>query len=492
MKKIQQKAAIAALTVLIGGGALLPVQAKAAAAGPVASASAYFDQSVEQVIQQLVSQKVLQGYEDGTMRAEKKITNAELIKMIVLALDLETVSDSKATNNKWYTAYVDAAVAAGLLESAQGFQPNQPASSADAAQYIAKALQRDAKSVQYWMSGMKIDGKQLNRGDAAKLLVLSEQAIRSSNAEIVSIKALNKITFEVTFTAPLTIADETTDQANANFTFSDGIKLVNQPRLKTGAIATYIIPVQTMKPGTTYSLNYKGKQDFTVAASNELIQLQNARQVASDTFEIESFRTGGVIDYGYLISAYAGGRGADAVVLDENNKLNGRQMQIISLLATRQAVLTSETGEQMTVNYVGFTQSTDGKQEPKFRLPAGKTLQPGVKYSVTSDWFAVRNCTFTAQSIAPLEIGAVDKVSDTTLNVTLTADPGDELFAYRSIELKGSDGTTLTAQYKVQTRKGAVGVFELQNNGKLGAGVQYEVAPVGSWATANNVKVSSN
>ncbi|GLX69607.1 hypothetical protein MU1_39520 [Paenibacillus glycanilyticus] len=460
---------------------------------PVQSAkAASFDQPLEQVIKQLVSQKVLNGYQDGSMRAESKVTNAELIKMIVLSLDLQQTGSAPSGKEKWYTPYVNAAVAAGLLESAQDFKPNQPASVSDAGELIAKALQRDAKSVQYWMSGLKITGKQLSRGDAARLLVYSEQAIRSADAKIVSIKALNKITFEVTFTAPLTLEDETTDQANANFAFSDGLKLVNQPRLKTGAIATYIIPVQTMKPGTTYSLNYKGEHNFTVAASDETIKLQNARQVTSDTFEVESFRRDGVMDYGYLISAYAGGHGANAVVLDENNKLGGQQMQIISSLATRQAVLTSETGEQMTVNYVGYTQSTDGKQEPKFRLPAGKTLQPGMKYSVTSDWFVVANNSFTAQSVEPLEIKAVDSVNETTLNVTLAADPGDELFAYRSIQLKGSDGTTLTAQYKVQTRKGAVGVFELQNGGKLQAGVQYEITPVGSWAVANAVELSVN
>lgn len=480
MKKIQQKAAIAALTVLIGGGALLPVHSAKAAS---------FDQPLEQVIQQLISQKVMNGYQDGSMRAENKITNAELIKMIVLALDVK-MTDTATGKAKWHAPYVDAAAAAGLIDSSQGFQPNQPASGSDAAQWIAKALQRDAKSVKYWMSAMKIESKHLSRGDAARLLVYSEQAIRSSEAEIVSIKALNKITFEVTFNAPLTLEDETTVQANANFAFSEGLKLVNQPRLKTGSIATYIIPVQTMKTGTTYSLNYKGKQSFTVAASEETIKLQNARQVTSDTFEVESFRQDGVIDYGYLISAYAGGRGDNAVVVDEENKLNGLPMQIISSLATRQAVLTSEAGEQVTVNYVGFTQSTDGKQEPKFRLPAGKTLEPGMKYTVTSDWFVLANNSFTAQSVEPLEIGAVDQVNETTLNVMLTADPGDELFAYRSIQLKGSDGTTLTAQYKVQTRKGAVGVFELQNNGKLQAGVQYEVVPVGSWAVADNVSLS--
>lgn len=498
MKKIQQKTAIIALSALIGGGALLPFQQVNAASttpysGISQAAEAYFNQQVDQAIQQLINQSVLTGYQDGTIRAEKLVTNAELVKMIVLSLDLDKTSETPQTEGKtepWYASYVHTAVATGLIENPNDFQPSQLASSADAAKLIAKALQRDVKSVQYWMSGLNIGGDQLTRGETAKLLVLSEKAVRSSEAEIVSIKALNKVTFEVTFSAPLTLADETTDKANVNFAFSNGLQLVNQPRLKTGAIATYIVPVQTMTPGTTYTTNYKGKKKHAVTASAEIIQLKNVHQVTSDTFEVESFRSDGVIDYGYLISAYAGGRGANAIVLDENNQYNGQPMQIISSLASRQAILTPEGGEPITVNYVGFTQSTDGKQEPKFRLPAGMSLQPGVKYTITSDWFELENNTFIAQSIEPLEIAAVDKVDETTLHVTLATDPGDELFAYRSIQLKGSDGTTLTAQYKVQTRKGAVGVFELQNDGKLADGIDYEIAPVGSWASANHVVLS--
>lgn len=110
---------------------------------------------------------------------------------------------------------------------------------------------------------------------------------------------------------------------------------------------------------------------------------------------------------------------------------------------------------------------------------------------VTSNWFELKNNTFTAQDISPLTIASVSKVDTVTLNVTLTADPADELFAYRSIQLKGLDGTTLTAQYKVQTRKGAVEVFELQNGGKLAEGVDYEITPIQNWAVANQVTLSS-
>ncbi|MFF2889652.1 S-layer homology domain-containing protein [Paenibacillus sp. NPDC057967] len=498
MKTINQKAAIVALSALIGGGALLPFTAKAASLAPVAniqqSAITNFNQQAEQAIQQLINQGVLRGYADGSMRAEKQVTNAEMMKMILLALNPDQGKAAQQLEGKqdhWYTSYLEAAATSGLVESTDALQPNAPAASSDISAIIAKALQRDTKSIQHWMEQLGAGEQGLTRGQAAQLLVLSEKAIRSEAAEIVSIRSLNKITLEVTFSAPLTLEDETTVAANANFAFNHDLKLVNQPRLKTGSIATYIVPVQTMTPGTTYTTNYKGQHTHSVQASDEMIQLQNVRQVTADTFEVDSFRADGVVDYGYLISAYAGGRGANAIVVDENNKWNGQPMQIISSLATRQATLTPEGGEPITVSYVGFTQSTDGKQEPKFRLPAGTTLQPGVKYTVTADWFELKNNTFTAEAMSPLQIASATKVDATTLNVTLTADPGDELFGYRSVQLKGSDGTTLTAQYKVQTRKGAVGVFELQNEGKLAEGVTYEVTPVGSWATATDVTLQS-
>lgn len=499
MNKLNQKIAIAAAATLISAGALLPFQTKAASLAPVAniqqSALINFNQSIDQAIQQLVSQKVLSGYNDGSIKAEKDVTNAELLKMIVLALDLDhnnAVQQNEGKKDKWYDTYVDAAAAAGLIESSDKFQPNKPAEAADAATWIAKALKRDAKSVQYWMEGFSISSDKITRGEAAQLLVLSEKAIRSESAKIVSIKALNKITLEVTFDMPLTLEDEATATANENFAFDKGLQLVNQPRLKTGAIATYIVPVQTMTPGTIYTTNYKGMNTHSVEASAELISLKDVRQVTSDTFEVDSFRENGVMDYGYVISAYSAGRGANSAILDENNQYNGQDMQIISSLATRQAILTPEDGEPITVNYVGYTQSTDGKQEPKFRLPAGEVLKPGVTYTVTSDWFKLENNTFTAQAIEPLKIQSVTKVDSAILHVTLAEDPGDELFAYRSIQLKGSDGTTLTAQYKVQTRNGAIGVFELQNNGKLATGVDYVITPIGSWAVADQVTLQNN
>lgn len=489
MRKANQKAVILGLSTIIAGGALLPYQVSAASLPSAVRQQDVIANSTQQAIQHLIDKAVLHGYGNGQMMADQLVTNAELVKMIVLTLELTPSSQPTQPGNKWYDRYLNTASEHGLIDSGSEFLPNKPADGTQMASMIGKALQRDIKSVQYWMEQLQLDTSHVTRGDAASLLVQAEKAIRSASAQIVSIKALNQITFEVTFNQPMTLEDEATAAAQANFNFNEGnLKLVNQPRLKTGSVATYIVPVQTMEPGATYTLQYKGEQTFEVPASDEKIRMSGTRQVAQDTFEVDSFRENGVIDYGYLISAYSGGRGANAIVLDENNRWNGNPIQVISSLATRQATLTPEGGEPITVSYVGFTQSTDGKQEPKFRLPQGTLLEPEVTYTVSSDWFTLENDSFVAGTIAPLEIASVSQTDEITLKVELTTDPEDELFAYRSIQLEGSDGTTLTAQYKVQTRSGATGVFELHNGAKLVPGVSYEVSPLGNWATAEAVQ----
>ncbi|WP_246608548.1 hypothetical protein [Paenibacillus agaridevorans] len=167
-----------------------------------------------------------------------------------------------------------------------------------------------------------------------------------------------------------------------------------------------------------YSLSYKGKQSFEIDSNHDLLVLNNVRQVTADTIEAVSSREDGIIDYGYIISAYAGGRGANAAILDEENRLNGKPMSIISSLATRKATLTPEAGEPIEVSYVGFTQSTDGKQEPKFRLPQGQTLKSGVRYTLTSDWFELKENEFVASEFQPLTIASAEAQDEKTLLVT--------------------------------------------------------------------------
>ena len=195
-------------------------------------------------------------------------------------------------------------------------------------------------------------------------------------------------------------------------------------------------------------------------------------------------------NHGYIISAYSAGRGANAFVLDDSNSADGKTYQVISSMQARQVTITPAGGEPIIAKYVPFTQSTDGVQEPKFRLPEGQVLKPGVAYTVTSDWANIANPTFVAQEVAPLALSEAEALSDTSISVTLTADPKDELFSGRSVELTSADGEKLLATYKYSSRKGATGVFGLQQDSKLKADTTYAVTPVGDWAGKSQAKLT--
>ncbi|MGC5326514.1 S-layer homology domain-containing protein [Brevibacillus sp. SYSU BS000544] len=495
MKKQLTKMSALAVVAILGANALMGGSTLAAASNPnhknIVAAKADYG-IYEKAIQELIRQGVLQGYAGSKMKSEQNVTRAELAKMVVLALQLESkksgsTSMQDVNPGDWYQSYVNTIVELGGMSGDNGkFLPNKPVTHAELSQVVAKALQRDVMSVQYWMKGMFSANKFATRGETSQLLLTAQKSIRSEAAKITSIRSLNKVTMELTFDRPMTMEDESLDVSLKNFVFDHDLAIVNQPRLKTGSFSTYILPTKTQMAGTTYTLNYKGRQSVNVEGNEELIRTNEARQVDNDSFEIEILKSDSVTDYGYVISAYSAGRGKNAFILDENNMYNGQPFQIVSSLRSRSVTITPDGGEPMTAAYLPFTQSTDGKQEPKFRLPNGEKFKSGVKYTVTSDWLEIKNPTFIAQETAPLQIMSVSQGDAATLNVTLANDPGDEIFVSREVKLIGSDGSELKAQYTLQSRKGATGKFALQNGAKLVAGVTYSVQPVGDWAVASN------
>ncbi|RUS46983.1 S-layer homology domain-containing protein [Cohnella sp. AR92] len=493
MRKESRTIAAWTLAAALGVAAIAPAAASAATASSPPKAVAIsesMDAAVRQAVKLLMEQGVLNGYGNGTVRPNQTVTQAEAAKLLVLALKLKPAASSESTlgsehNGKWYAPFAKTAIGNGLF-AADDFDPNKAVSEQELAAWVAKAVQRDALSARSWMQAISDGGSPATRGKTARLLVKAEASVRSDEARILSVKALDSIALEVTTTGPMSLNDETIERSAETFRFDGGLTIVNQPRLKTGSTNTYIVPVTTLEEGKSYTLTYKGNQKFTFTGSGERIRFEQARQVTNDTFEVEALLANGVVDYGYVISAYADGRGSNALVLGEGNTLNGKPLQIISSLRNRTAVLTPAGGAPMTVSYVGYTQSTDGKQEPKFRLPAGQKLVSGVTYTVSADWFETKNASFVAGSAEPLKLASAQATDSKTLAVTLDSDPGDELFAFRSVKLTGSDGSELTAQYRVQTRKGATGTFDLQNGGELKAGVSYAVAPIGDWAVTES------
>jgi len=490
MNSFSKKLATMLLATAVSAGTLPFAALNAQAAAPLTS------QEIQRAVNELTQLRVLQGYPDHSMGVQQPISRAELAKMVVQTFGLDgdtgnSPSFRDVKKDAWYYDYAASVVAQDIFQTDGGrFQPNGKVTAAELEQIIAKALKRDLKSVQYWMTRVSTANGPLSRGEVAYLLNTAHKAIPSATAAITDIRPLNAITLIVTFDAPLTAEDEAFAVAKEQFAFSDGLALTNMPRLKTGSLSTYIVPTSPQKPGTLYTLTYKGKQAGTFAGQGTKLNMTEARQVTNDTFELESLKTAGVTDYGYVISAYSAGRGANAFVLDENNAADGKTYQIISSMQARQVTITPEGGQPIVAKYVPFTQSTDGKQEPKFRLPEGETLKPGVRYTVTSEWAEIANPNFVAEEIAPLQWSEAEAVSDTSITLTLTADPGDELFSGRSVELTSPDGEKIMATYKYSSRKGATGVFDLQQNATLTGGTTYTVTPVGDWAGNSQVELT--
>lgn len=491
MNKSHYKITLLAVAAVVGVNVLMTGNAAAAEPSGAITVTAQSDYGTySDSIAKLIQQGVVSGYTDGTVKPQQEVIRAELAKMLVLGLQLQSKADSHVqlgdvNSAAWYYDYAQTAVGLEVMTIQEGnFNPAGHVTQAELTQMIAKSLQRDVLSVRSWMTGAYAADQAVSRGEAIQLIAAAQQAVRSEAVKITNIRSLNKVTMEVTFDRPLTLENESLDAGLKDFVFDHGLALVNQPRLKTGSFSTYVLPTTNQAAGTTYTLRYKGGQAVSVQANDELIRTHQARQVDKDSFELEILKSDGVTDYGYIISAYAGGRGSNAFILDGNNRANGQEYQIVSSFRSRSVTITPEGGEAMVASYLPFTQSTDGKQEPKFRLPNGAQFEPGVTYTVTSDWLTVKEATFVAAEAASVQLASVAQIDGSNLSVTLAEDPGDEIFVLREVKLIGSDGSEAAAQYTLQSRKGATGQFALQNGAKLTAGITYTVQPIGNWAVS--------
>ncbi|MGG1514737.1 S-layer homology domain-containing protein [Paenibacillus oryzisoli] len=480
MKTTKKALAVLTISAAIGLSSVLPFNALAASPfGDTAGAA----QQVQAAIEALSGQHVVSGYEDNSFKPDRAVTRAEVAKMMTLALHLDQAAGDAAnpfanlTGKEWYYSYAAALHAEGVLTSAQ-FDGGAAVASGELAALLAGALQVDAAVIRELQS-FAAAGSTVTRGQAALLIYEAQQ---KAPIRVTKLEVLNAITLQVTFSGPIPAAELELEPASKNFVLDNGLAISNVPRLKTGAVSTYIVPVPTQKAGTTYTLTYKGKAAGSFTASTEKIALASTQQVANDLFEVESHLTDGVSDYGYVIAAYSKSR-PGAFIVDEHNAYNGVTYQILSSMRNRQVQITPEGGETMTANYLPFTQATDGRQAPKFILPNGAAFKPGVKYTISADWATLKEASFVAKDIAPVTIRTAAAVDNKTVNITLAADPKDEIFVSRRVTLTAADGKVLTAEYTLTSRKGATGTFALQSNAELVPGTTYTVAPVGGWAS---------
>ena len=354
---------------------------------------------------------------------------------------------------------------------------------------LRKRIVPAALALSVLSAGLVTFGEPLNADAASNKAVAAAE--NEQVAKITNIKPLNTMTLQITFNQPLAAADvdlNNLDAIKKHFIFNGDLEIVNVPRLMTGSKSTYIVPVTFQEDDFIYTLSYKEQRNKVFEGTDEKVFVRNVEQVTNDTFTLEAFQEDGVVDYANIIEAYRAGRGNLAFSLDRQNRdASGKRFDIISSLRDRYVTVKTSEGEEFVANYVPFTQAADGRQASQFRLPAGQTLKPGVTYRVYSQWAEIDVKSFVAKEIAPFVLQSAKAIDDKSFELQLTNDPQSDLLAGRSVELKGNDGSTLQAQYRYSSRKGAVGIFDLANGGTLKANVSYTVVPLNNWATATNV-----
>ncbi len=354
---------------------------------------------------------------------------------------------------------------------------------------LRKRMVPAALALSVLSAGLVTFNEPLNAEAASNKVVAAAE--NEQVAKITNIKPLNTMTLQITFNQPLAAADvdlNNLDAIKKHFTFNGDLEIVNVPRLMTGSKSTYIVPTTFQEDDLIYTLSYKEQRNKVFEGTDEKVFVRNVEQVTNDTFTLESFQEDGVVDYANIIEAYRAGRGDLAFSLDRHNRdASGKRFDVISSLRDRYVTVKTSEGEEFVANYVPFTQAADGRQAPQFRLPAGQTLKPGVTYRVYSQWAEMDVKSFVAKEIVPFTLQSAKAIDEKSFELQLTNDPQSDLLAGRSVELRGNDGSTLQAQYRYSSRKGAVGIFDVSNGDALKANVSYTVMPLNNWATATNV-----
>ncbi|WP_309137840.1 ankyrin repeat domain-containing protein [Paenibacillus sp. SC116] len=144
-------------------------------------------QDMEQAVQELAKLRVMTGYQDGSMKIHNVLTRAELAKMVVLAFGLQGKANQGATftdvySKAWHYKYAAEVAARDIMQTKDGrFEANGTLTDAELVQIVAKALNRDVKSVEKWAQPFYSERSNATRGEAAYLLNIARQA---SKAEV--------------------------------------------------------------------------------------------------------------------------------------------------------------------------------------------------------------------------------------------------------------------------------------------------------------------
>lgn len=105
-------------------------------------------------IMDLVDQGILQGYDDGTFKADQEVTRAETVKIVLLGAGFDVMTPSElhfsdVTSDDWHVDYVESAYLSGIVEGYDdgSFLPNQTVTRAEAMKIVLSSVELDYGTV---------------------------------------------------------------------------------------------------------------------------------------------------------------------------------------------------------------------------------------------------------------------------------------------------------------------------------------------------------
>ena len=119
-----------------------------------------------EAINSLSDKNIINGYEDGTLRPENKVTRAELAKMLVVAYELEdesSINFKDVKEDDWYYEYVR--IASNIFLAGSEFSPERPATREETAYAI------------YAASKMFLNKAALSYSDTAEISIFYYDAV---------------------------------------------------------------------------------------------------------------------------------------------------------------------------------------------------------------------------------------------------------------------------------------------------------------------------
>ncbi|MFT7184563.1 MAG: hypothetical protein ACI9QC_000907, partial [Oceanicoccus sp.] len=352
-------------------------------------------------IMSLVDQGILEGYGDGTFKADQEVTRAETLKIVLLGSGLEVAEASElhfsdVSEGDWHVDYVEAAYNAGLVEGyADGtYLPNQTVTRAEAVKIVLSSADLEYETVdsEDWFAPYETYAKDWNiepnqtdglwhpydemtRGNLSEMMYRLQEVLANGSAydETSSWEAVEFPTVDVTLKVPQTwytkaegvgaawLLDEENNQYSLLTPYDNGgtLLMTRYSNSEGESAATLFANIETQTEATTVQTTINGYDTLIIHIDDELyfrewyVYLENNRLVhfvamrgqGDYSDELEYYLNEMVESVAYLSTGDTG-LTTDEIVeeLRASISADGLGMEMIELLSDPELIETDTIG----------------------------------------------------------------------------------------------------------------------------------------------------